>query len=226
MVVLQNLNAIHNIMAKLKSGILGGISGTVGNVVGGRWRGIDYIRSKPASVNNPNTEKQRIQRSRFKLVVQLLSKVKPLINVGFRNGRRNQTPMNSAVSLNIREAITGTYPYQEINPEALVVSVGELQGSSISGMDLTVPEAVTITWVNESGVGNASNLDAAMVLLYNKEKNAVIYNLHGASREDEALVVAIPASWNGDSVAGYLAFRSETDRDVSNSIFLGEDTAA
>lgn len=213
-------------MAKLNNGILGGISGTVGNVIGGRWRGIDYIRSKPASVKNPNTEGQRKQRSRFKLVVQLMKKINPLINIGFRNGRRNQTPMNIAVSLNIREAITGTYPDQKINPEALVVSAGDLQGSSSSGMDLSVPETATFTWVNESGVGNASDQDAVMVLLFNTEKNAVIYNLHGASREDETLQISVPASWNGDNVAGYLAFRSETDRDVSDSIFLGEENAA
>ena len=59
-------------MAKIKKGILGGISGTVGNVVGGNWRGIDYIRSKPSSVRNPNTEAQRAQRMRFRLVMSFL----------------------------------------------------------------------------------------------------------------------------------------------------------
>jgi hypothetical protein len=31
-------------MAKISQGILGGFSGTVGTVVGGHWRGIDYMR--------------------------------------------------------------------------------------------------------------------------------------------------------------------------------------
>lgn len=70
-------------MAKLSSGILGGISGTVGNVVGGRWRGINYIRSKPTSVKNPNTEAQRTQRMRFRLVITLLKKIRLFITIGF-----------------------------------------------------------------------------------------------------------------------------------------------
>jgi len=53
-------------MAKLKNGILGGFAGTVGNIVGSSWKGIDVIRLKPDHVKNPNTEKQQVQRGRFK----------------------------------------------------------------------------------------------------------------------------------------------------------------
>jgi len=45
---------IKNIMGKINQGILGGFSGKVGNVIGGNWKGIDYMRVKPASVANPN----------------------------------------------------------------------------------------------------------------------------------------------------------------------------
>ena len=37
-------------MATIKKGILGGVSGKVGNVVGGNWKGVDYLRSLPAEV--------------------------------------------------------------------------------------------------------------------------------------------------------------------------------
>ena len=33
-------------MGTINKGILGGFSGKVGNVVGGTWKGIDYMRSK------------------------------------------------------------------------------------------------------------------------------------------------------------------------------------
>ena len=213
-------------MAKINNGILGGISGTVGNVVGGRWRGIDYIRSKPSSVKNPRTEAQRTQRMRFSLVMSFLKKSRPFINIGFQNSGQGQTAMNRAMSLNVREAITGTYPGLEIDPEALVVSTGDLQGASTAGMDLSVAETATFTLNNEAGSGNASNDDGAMVLLFNTEKGAVIYSLYGASREDETLQMAVPPSWSGDPVAGYLTFRSETGRDVSESIYLGTENAA
>lgn len=184
------------------------------------------IRSKPSSVKNPNTEAQQTQRMRFRLIMSLLKKSRPFINIGFQNGGKGQTAINRAMSLNVREAITGTYPNLEINPEALVVSTGDLQGASTAGMDLSVAETASFTWSNEAGSGNASNEDAAMVLLFNAEKGAVIYSLHGASREDETLQLAVPQSWSGDPVAGYLTFRSETGRDVSESRYLGTENAA
>ncbi|MDD3723512.1 MAG: DUF6266 family protein, partial [Lutibacter sp.] len=52
-------------MGTIKKGILGGFSGKVGSVVGSTWNGISYMRSLPASVKNPRTEKQMSQRSKF-----------------------------------------------------------------------------------------------------------------------------------------------------------------
>jgi len=93
-------------------------------------------------------------------------------------------------------------------------------------MDLSIIETALFSWTNESGVGTASDDDAAMILLYNTDKNAVIYKLHGASREDETLEVSLPATWSGDAIAGYLTFRSETGKDVSSGQYLGTETAA
>jgi len=213
-------------MAKLKGNVLGGISGTIGNIVGSSWRGINYIKSKPASVKNPNTEAQRRQRMRFRLVITLLRKIRPFVNIGFRNGGQKRTAMNYAMSVNIREAITGTYPDLEIDPASLVVSVGDLHGAGSAGLDLSIMETAIFTWANEAGVGTASGEDAAMVLLYNTDKDAVIYKLHGASREDETLEVSVPSTWSGDAIAGYLAFRSETGNEVSGGQYLGTETAA
>lgn len=213
-------------MAKLNSGILGGISGTVGNVVGGRWRGIDYIRSKPASVKNPNTEAQQQQRMRFKLVIQLLRKISPLVNIGLRNGSNNQTSMNRAMSLNIKEAVTGTFPDLEIDWEKLIFSQGNLATGSNASADLSVAGTVTITWQNSQGASNSSDTDGAIVLLSNTDRDEVVYNLYGASRVDGQVDVDIPQEWTGENIACYLSFRSETGKDVADNQFLGIETAA
>ena len=52
-------------MGKISQGILGGVSGTVGNVVGGSWKGISYLRVKADHHNDANTEKQVNQRTKF-----------------------------------------------------------------------------------------------------------------------------------------------------------------
>lgn len=63
-------------MGIIKKGVLGGFSGKVGNVVGASWKGIDYIRTKPDHVFNPNTPKQQAQRSKFKGVQEFAQLLK------------------------------------------------------------------------------------------------------------------------------------------------------
>ena len=57
-------------MGKISQGILGGLSGKVGNVIGGNWKGIDYLRIKPSEVANPRTEGQ-IQTNEISLLLHL-----------------------------------------------------------------------------------------------------------------------------------------------------------
>lgn len=56
-------------MAKIKAGILSKVSGKVAGVVGGTWKGTNYIRElvKPS---NPNTALQQAQRGKMSFVVR------------------------------------------------------------------------------------------------------------------------------------------------------------
>lgn len=57
-------------MAKIKAGILSKVSGKVAGVVGGTWKGTNYLRElvKPA---NPNTPLQQAQRGKMSFVVKV-----------------------------------------------------------------------------------------------------------------------------------------------------------
>ena len=59
-------------MGTFKQGIYGGYSGKVGNVVGGSWKGIDYMRILPTSVANPQTDAQLTQRQKFSVTMHYL----------------------------------------------------------------------------------------------------------------------------------------------------------
>jgi len=58
-------------MAKIPSGILGGIIGKVSGVVGAKWKQTNYIRSY-AIPANPNTSSQQAQRNKMKTVIWIL----------------------------------------------------------------------------------------------------------------------------------------------------------
>ena len=56
-------------MAIAKNGILGGFSGSVGDVVGATWKGITTVRSKSAIEKKPLTQKQKDALQTTKLVL-------------------------------------------------------------------------------------------------------------------------------------------------------------
>ena len=56
-------------MAIAKNGILGGFSGSVGDVVGATWKGITTVRSKSAIERKPLTQKQKDALQTTKLVL-------------------------------------------------------------------------------------------------------------------------------------------------------------
>ena len=56
-------------MAIAKNGILGGFSGSVGDIVGATWKGITTVRSKSAIEKKPLTQKQKDALQTTKLVL-------------------------------------------------------------------------------------------------------------------------------------------------------------
>lgn len=42
-------------MGKIKKGVFGEFTGKVGNLVGCTWKGIPYMRTRPANMTNPRT---------------------------------------------------------------------------------------------------------------------------------------------------------------------------
>src|SRR5688500_5905199 len=102
-------------MGIISKGILGPFSGTVGTVIGGTWKGISYIRSKPLPVDREPSLLQLEQRAKFALVIRFLQTMTPLVHVSFKEMAKKMSGFNSAFSYNIKNAVTGIYPDYELD---------------------------------------------------------------------------------------------------------------
>ena len=185
-------------MGTIKQGILGGFSGRVGTVVGSTWNSVHYMRALALSVGNPRTEKQQSQRSKFALTLSFLQAITPYVREGYRNYADRCTAFNAAMSYLLKNAVTG------------------------SGPDISIDYAVTFTWTDNSGTGDAQPTDVAMPLVYNKDKRVAVYDMQAATREDGTGELTLPEGWDGDALAIYLAFRSADGRYQSNSLCLSD----
>lgn len=213
-------------MGKIAQGILGGLSGKVGNVIGGNWKGIDYLRIKPSSVANPRTEGQVNQRNKFTVTLDFLQPNLAFVQKGYKNYAVKMTQFNAAMSYVLNNAITGTAPNFTVDYNIALLSRGNLSGALNPSTDLATPGEVTFSWDDNSGEGNANTTDKAMLLVYNPTKKESISQLEGADRITRTDTVIIPSTYSGDTVELFMAFIAADGSRVSNSVYLGSGTAS
>jgi len=213
-------------MGKINQGILGGLSGKVGNIIGGSWKGIDYIRIKPSSVANPRTEGQVNQRNKFTAALEFLQPNIEFIRKGYKDYAIKMTAFNAAMSEVLENGITGTGPEFTVDYPNVLVSKGSLKGVLNPAFDATVEGQVTLNWVDNSSEINANNDDRLMTLIYNPVKKESVVKLIGTSRFILSQMIAIPSNFSGDTIHVYTAFVSDDGKLISDSSYVGSGTAA
>jgi Family of unknown function (DUF6266) len=192
-------------MGIISKGILGGFSGTVGNVVG---------RTFSAS------QKQLEQHAKFSIATKFVAAMSGLFMISFRNFAIKMTGNNSALSYLLSNAITGTFPTYSIDYSNMLMSRGDLPNIlnptavAIAGND------IKFNWTDNSGTGKAKATDKAMLVLYCPAVKQAIYTTGSALRSagSETLNAAI---FTGEQVETYIGFISEDGRFVANSIYTG-----
>lgn len=215
-------------MGKIKKGILGGVSGKIGNVIGGSWKGIDYLRIIPANVNDANSPAQITQRTKFALVMNFLQPLTEFIRIGFRGQAVKQTAFNAAMSYNFHNAIEGEYPDIAIDYENVAVSRGNLPSAVNPVCSSDEAANVSISWAPNIGQGQASDSDVVMAVVYNPTLKEVIYTLNAGLRSDATISIDLPANFSGGDVHCYVCFvvleaalGGQARNAISNSAYAG-----
>ena len=213
-------------MGTIKQGILGGFSGKVGSVIGGIWKGISYMRGIALSYTNPQTDAQLAQRQKWSVTMNFLQPLSEFLKTGFKSYAVKMTGINAAMSYNIRNALTGTYPNIAIDYPNALVSRGNLAGVLNQVAASTVAGTVTFTWDDNSGEIGASAFDKTLLVVYNPTQNQAVTVNQLAERADGTQTVTVPDSFSGDLVQCYMAYITVDGQTVSNSAFAGAVTIA
>ena len=208
-------------MGTIKKGILGGFSGKVGTVIGGIWKGIEYMRSIPASVSNPNTPAQQEHRAKFAAVVKFLKPLTPFLRIGFKNAAVKMSAFNAAVSANFKNAITGTFPVFDIDYTKVLLSKGNLPGALNPVGVAGIAGAVDFTWDDNTWETNALADDLAILIVYNPTKEAAVSVIGAITRAIGSQTITLPNSYTSDEVQCYIAFTNANGSVISNSQFVG-----
>jgi hypothetical protein len=211
-------------MGVIKKGILGGVAGTVGNVVGGNWKGIDYLRSKPASVANPKTLKQQTQRAKFTTILNFLKPLTSLLSIGYKNYATGMTGFNVAMSYNVKNAITGTYPSFTVNYPVAQISKGNLTGASTPTVASTVARNIVFTWQNNAGTGNALATDTAILVAFFPTINEAVYQVTTIGRSAATATLNCPARYSTRQAHCWIVFQTADGQLQATSNYIGTVT--
>lgn len=207
-------------MGIINKGILGGFSGKVGSVIGGSWKGIDYMRSKANRGKFIPTENQLSQQLKFKLLMEFLQPLTGLLRLTFSDYAVKMTGINNAMSYNFKTAITGTYPVFQIDFSLALVSRGDLPNALGPTVTMGAGGILTYAWADNSGVGIAKPTDQAVFVAYCPDLKQAVYTTAGGRRD--ALTGDLDLSpFAGKQVETYLSFVSETKNRTSPSLYMG-----
>lgn len=211
-------------MGRLKNGILDGFEGTVGTVVGGNWRGVEYMRSKSKKRRTTLTEAQLQQQAKFKLVSKFTQRLNDLLTLGFREYAVKMTGVNYALSSILQTAITGTYPDFKIDYSKVLLTKGNLPAAKKPAAVAEANGILRFNWTNNAGKLQSKVNDQAILVAYCPELNDAEY-VFGPAREAGTGTLDV-SEFSGKLVQTWISFMSASGRLMAESTYTGEVTIA
>ena len=206
-------------MAKIPQGILGGIRGRVGNIVGAAWKGINYIRSMPLSVANPNPASQQAQRGAFTQVV-LVARLglSSLIAPYWDPFARAMSGYNYFISRNIAAFNTAGLNL----PAQFDYSRGILTGvDNLAAVFDDSDNNVVVTWDDNSGDGDALATDTFNFGFYNVTQDYwILDGITADVRSNATGTYSYSRPVAGDVIEFYAFFQRPDVSRISDSAHL------
>jgi len=206
-------------VAILKHGPLGTFTGPIGNIIGSTWKGKQVIRQKETTERTNFSALQYRQQLKFSLLMKMLQPLTEFLKEGFSQDPSSMTRFNKAFSLNYRSAITGNYPYFQIDYSQVILGRGKLSGAA--KISCTSPSAglLQCTWVNFGNDYNACPDDKAYLVTYCERLNHWSIQM-GAADRALCLCSMHDPSLSGETLHVYLGFISKDGRRSSDSLYV------
>jgi hypothetical protein len=204
-------------MAKNSGNNVFGFTGTLGNIVGFQWHGIQCFRARPNFVRNPNSPKQVAQRTRFK-AIQLLAKqcLSKTLKEIWKRGTVEMTGYNLFTKKNIRifDELGKITDYSKLK---LSVGILPLPNEFVVETRVDGNCVVTVSWEHDARIAGFNPKDRLQVVAI---INSEVIHVEGltARRSDETATFQLPCG-GGTLIHLYIYFYNEGLMDGSPSYY-------
>lgn len=214
-------------MGKVTDGLLGGISGKVGNLVFYQVNGETLIRTRPGATSGSSSPLQNYHQKAFALAQEFLSPLKKELAIGFGAFKIGaKRGIDRAKSLLLKNAIYPNEGVPLLQPEKVQISAGDLSGVEGATFFRIEANRFGIEWTPNSWEGSAREGDQSFLVVYDTVE-ARVFSLKGASyRKDGFQEFEIPWPSSNPQPNTYVYFSFYTERsskvEFSDSICLGK----
>ncbi len=211
-------------MGKLEKGLMGAVTGKIGNLVYYVRNGENVVRRK-GRVLKPASIGQLRVRMEMKVTVAFLKPVLEFMTYGFELEARGTTKnaYNLAVRYNKMNALMGVYPEIEVDYAKVLLTDGNMDMAQNTEVEVQ-ESGFCFTWQCIDMVWPREN-DQVMLMAYFPSIKRAVYLLAGAKRKTGKQVLAIPADMAGLTAELYISFVSEDRKRMAKSLYAGQETA-
>lgn len=214
-------------MAKQRGPVASTFTGRVGNVVGAKMKGGEYVtRSYQPSVKNPNTLRQRVSRLRMATASRLAAALALAVQTGYAkaSGSTRMYPRNMFVRDLVSMGGMGAMAITDMEP---VITYNKLQLSKAFGISaapivsgLSFEEPGTLAFVVTPGAVSdilpAGKLGIVTVV-YDPVLGQSVVDMHDAPVDSaEEISIAVPTNFASETVHVYAFYKwiPETGNDI------------
>lgn len=210
-------------MAIVSNPLIGHTRKKIGGVVFSNWKGINYIKAKPLTVANPNTDAQAGHRAVQTFLVSVARVIKGVIDVGFKSSAVKKSEFNAFVSRNQKNgAVVPNVRTYTFDPTKLEISYGTIGTAAIvtAVVDSSAGTGI-LTWSNAILPVGASLDDIPFAVFYDSTNPRWIPGIAATTRNAATATFATPVGWTvGNTVKCYLGFYNAASGESSGTGFL------
>ena len=204
-------------MARVQPGIMGAVSGKVGNVIGSSWKGIPYLKAAHSPRTKKISAKEKANRQKFKAAHEWLSPLIEFLRQGFKGYTPTVEGFIAAKSYLLKNAIDAK---GKVDPALAKVSFGSLSNSDNIKVKSTQDGHLQFTW-DTTPVKEGYGRDQIMLLAYDIKNGNAFLTVAGEFRESGSAILE-PFFKKGTSCHVYISFVAHDRSRQSDSVYLGE----
>ena len=174
-------------MAKMKGGILGEISGKLGNFVAVPYQGKTILRARPLKSKKLRSPLQLKAQNRFAVVSQFLSQVRQFIEAHFLPFLPSKKAFGLAMAYHLKHALHTLENTDRIDPAQALFAQGPLPTSTFT---LEHSHTPVLHWRSTTSVTLAKAEDQLTLITYEEEQKKLTVLPELAQRQDSQLILS------------------------------------